>query len=549
MMKEVFKKYMKQFDVNYFNSLSNSQKNLYKSNHEKQNNCLIVNIAKLIKFMIQLGATNKNYAEISRNQFINNGLANQKYLKLLKNEGIIECKKNSNGKQTFLHLDNETIINMAKQEIYLTVSGKKYKFTDYGWKLITDENIAREIDELTKDYQITLYNTPEQQIKEAEYVDQDEQFLLKSMKNDMSLSFEPAEDSVMIREYLQYKLKEGKITKEQLKFKSQKYIEEARFKLNKLKGMYKFNFIKYQYRVYSAFTSTPKCWRKYIKTSTGGNLFEGFDIHASIVRIQPLVFLEQERSEKLMKDVNKIEEELAEGKDIYITFAKGDKNLRDKMKQSVMEATFCNNDDFVTRVKSKPYVNMIKDFYLENTPRMYQMRSVWREEKNPNYEQQMDEYLKYRKKEKQYEQEKRKWKREQKKGLHVDQCFKKRDFTIFKHVPKQGKSLIWQDFQRIETRLMLELMKRTEQKFGCICYHIHDGFDTNVELTDEQRKWIDDQFMMIYNEYKNKLIGVEVKIEKPVYKAVENKIIQVQTEPALDEAALTALMEGTEEFI
>ena len=509
-MKEIFKKYLKQFDVDYYNSLSNSQKNLYKSNVEKQNNCLLVNIAKLIKLMVEVGATNKNYIEIFRTQFINNGLANQKYLKLLKSEGIIECKKNSNGKQKFLHLDNETIINKAKDQIYLTVSGKQYKFTDFGWKLITDKNIANEINELTVDFQITLYNTPEQQLKEAEYIDEDREFLMKSMKNDLSLSFEPVDDAEMIKQYLQYKIKEGKITKDQLKFKTQKYVDEARFKLNKLKGMYKFKFIKYHYRVYNAFTSTPKCWRKYIKTSSGEDIFEGYDIHASIVRIQPLVFLEQERSEKLMKDVNKIEEKLAK-EDIYVAFANGKKELRERMKQSVMEATFCNNDDFVKRTKNKPYVNMIKDFYLENTPRMYEMRSVWREQKNPNYEKQMDEYLKYRKKEKQYEQEKRKWKKQQKNGLHVGENFKKRDFTVFKHVPKQGKSLIWKDFQRIETRLMLELMKRTEQQFGCICYHIHDGFNTNVELTLEQKKWIDGEFMKIYKAYKDNLFYKPVK--------------------------------------
>lgn len=421
-----------------------SKANLDKGQKKSKIRALVTNTLAIINLIESYETKNKNcYHFIHHNKFHNIN-KQQKYItnaiNFLKQNNIIQVYK-KDGKEYFCHWINEDLG-------FNQLVSKGYKITEYGYQLINNSinnpqwnNFLEAIDIKVKN--IKPY-TPEEVMKK--YSDEDYLFqhtknnIINVLNNNLQLQFHPLSDQQMINIYRQEK--HDNITD-----------QDILFKLNVVKDYFANKQFTYNIRMYSAFTNTPKCWRRFVTNTNQQPIGELFDIHSSILNILPLICriellkrkTDKETYNSFLKEEKLLEQYLEQ--DVYELIG-GKEYTREQIKSQLMCVIFSNNKSFNTiqctpkgKIK-KTASNKIKLWLKDNLPIMHQVIGTYDEVENKN--------------KKQY------W--------------------------KKTKSLIWMQFQKIETQLMSELNRAVSHHFNTKCYCIHDGLFCNVQFINQTNK-------------------------------------------------------------
>lgn len=452
------------------------------------------------------------YSYISRDEFIK-GFANDQAvfndcMKYLKNEGLVECRK-VNGVEYYIHWQNK-IDKIDK-------CPKAYKLTDKCKQIFTNTSQA-EFDEFIDSIKVEgiprrkyVPTTPKEQV---EKVNQDywfkhtKQNIEHVFNNNLELEFHPTTIDELVEQYNKQRMDQGE------KVLSRQQIEEF---ISQRIDEYANKDFSYNVRLYSAFTNTPKSWRKYVRTKNGNIIVELFDIPSSILNILPIVCrielrknnCSKEKFEQFLLEEKMLNSQLQRRYDkqnpvhIYEIIGNGEYS-KQEIKDNVMTVFFSNNKSFENvaniektakgKVKHTP-ANAVRIWLKNNYPIMFDIVS------------------------------------------HFEQKYDKTAKSY-----KKFKSQFWRAFQQIETEIMCELNVRVEKKFGLKVYNLHDGcfMDAlySTETSDEMVEFCRSQFnflkqgmnMKIDEKYSSneKPVETQVVVEKPV--VVQQAMKPVNTE-------------------
>ena len=504
-----------------------AQKNLTTFQKKKRLGAFVNNVLYIID-TIQT-KENKRLHIVINDEFTKNQTGDYSWIsmsefeKKIKDRGLLqECKtflKDNSLIDVLMKDGKEYFCHWANEQKGLHLCSKAYKLTDK-CKQIFANTTPEEFDQFIKQVGITerkyyTQPTPKEvmsKVKDEYWFKNTKANIEHVFNNNLELEFHPTSIKELVELYNQQRKTDGE--KEASK-------EEIELEISHRIDQYANKDFSYNVRLYNAFTNTPRSWRKFVTGKDGKTIDELFDIHSSVLNILPLVcrivllkdgcnkqtFLKFEAEEKVL--------EFMLQKDVYTTIAAG-RFTRQEIKNALMKVLFSNNKSFenVANIEltakgknKKTAANCIRIWLRDNFPIMFDVLAHFEE--------------------KQVKNAKSKW--------------------------TKKKSQYWKAFQQLETELMCELIVRVEKKFGIKVYSIHDGCFCQTELySSEKNEQMVNYCQYAYNQLKDelkKLINDKYKNIQPKENKVENSIILVQTEPALDEAALTALMQGTEQFI
>lgn len=443
--------------------------------------------------------TSGEYSYISRDEFLK-GFANDQVMfndcmKYLKNEGLVECKK-VNGVEYYIHWQNK--VDM------LDKCPKAYKLTDKCKQIFSNtsqEEFDAFIDSIKVDsiprrrYTPTTPKEKVQKVKCEYWFKNTKENIIHVFNNNLELEFQPTSIKELVDLYNKQRIDQGEktLSRTQIEEEIAKKIDE-----------YANKDFSYNVRLYSAFTNTPKSWRRFVRTKEGNSIKELFDIPSSIINILPIVCriellkneCTKEQYEKFLDEEKMLNSQLEKRYDkvnpvhIYEIIGNGIWS-KQQIKDSVMTVFFSNNKSFENianiekTVKGKiknTSANAVRMWLKNNYPIMFDIVS--------HFEQKYDKSAK---------------------GY------------------KKFKSQFWKAFQSIETEIMCELNVRVEKKFGLKVYNLHDGcfMDAlySTETSDEMVEFCRSQFnflkqgmnMKIDEKYcSEKPVKSPVVVEKPV---------------------------------
>ena len=447
--------------------------------------------------------TSGDYSYISREDFLK-GFANDQAvfndcMKYLKNEGLVECKK-VKGVEYYIHWQNK-VDNLDK-------CPKAYKLTDK-CKQILNNTSSEEFEQFIDSVMVKgvprrkyVPPTPKEEVQKAkcEYWFKNTKANIEHVfENNLQLEFFPTTVDELVETYNKQRVDQGEkvLSRAQINELIAQKIDE-----------YANKDFSYNVRLYSAFTNTPKAWRKFVRTKEGNQIQELFDIPSSILNILPIVCriellkkgCTKEKFEQFLEEEKMLERQLIRRYDkvnpihIYEIIGNGEWS-KQEIKDSVMTVFFSNNKSFenvanieVTskgKIKHTP-ANAVRMWLKTNYPIMFDIVA--------HFEQKYDKTAK---------------------GY------------------KKFKSQFWKAFQQIETELMCELNIRVENKFGVKIYNLHDGCfmdglysaKTSVEM---------EEYCRAHYEFLKQ--GIKQKIsEKYPFKAEEVKVVELpKVEPKVE---------------
>ena len=500
------------------------QKNLNKL-QKKKKLCAFINKTLYIIDLIQTRENQKNnlhlndevkkissgdYSYVSNDNFrkeIKKEIDLNECMKYLKSEGLIECRK-VNGKEYYIHWTNEK---------HLEKCPKAYRLTDKCKKIfnnLTEEEFDQFYDEFKDDSIPRRKYSPQtpkdvmSKVKAEFWFKNTKANIEHVLNNNLELEFHPTTIQELVDLYNKQRVDDGEksLTREQIELQISHRLDQ-----------YANKDFSYNVRLYSAFTNTPKSWRKYITAQNGSKIDELFDIHSSVLNILPLVcrivLLKNNQSTEALDKEQKILNYMFEDGNIYEKIG-GGAFKKQAIKDAMMKVLFNNNKSFknVANIELTPNKNIrhtatncIRIWLRDNFPTMFKVLA--------NYEQ------KY--------------------------------FPAEKG-SKKFKSQFWKTFQEFETELMCELIVRVEKKFGIKVYGLHDGCfcETGLYSTtknNEQEEYCKSEYKKLKEQLKqlinNKYPLVEKQVEVKV-EPVETKHKIVLTEEEVD---VDALMAGYEE--
>lgn len=402
-----------------------SKQNLDRGQKRKRISAFIKNVFAVIELISEREKKRPDieFHYISQDKFknlIKRDVLRAEVMEFLKQNNIIDVYKRE-GKEYYIHFEHE--------ELGIKKQPKGYKITEYGHKILNEATNDSKFKELMSYYKITKKQikkyTPEDVMKQ--YTKEDyylktrtRENIEKVINNNLELEFHPLSDEEMVKIYKEEKKDLGD--------------EDIKMQLDIVKDYFANKEFTYNIRLYSAFTNTPKCWRRFVTNRNGEKIVELFDIHSSVMNILPLVCrtvfakrtLSKEKFDKFLLEEKKLDN-ILQG-DVYKQIG-GNIFSREEIKKQLMHVVFSNNE-FVKKITYTPKgklrksaSNQIKKWLSENLPIMYEILS--------NFEQR-----------------------------------------------KQGgkkKSMFWYHFQKMETELMVNLNGIFSDKLKTTIYNIHDG--------------------------------------------------------------------------
>lgn len=439
------------------------------------------------------------YSYISREDFlsvIKKEADLNECLKYLKKENIIECRK-VNGVEYYIHWQNK-VDKLEK-------CPKAYKLTDKCKQIFSNTSQA-EFDAFIDSIKVEgiprrkyVPITPKEQVEKVNkdyWFKHTKQNIEHVFNNNLELEFHPTTIDELVEQYNKQRIDQGE------KVLSRQQIEEF---ISQRIDEYANKDFSYNVRLYSAFTNTPKSWRKYVRTKNGNSIVELFDIPSSILNILPIVCrielrkngCDKEKFEQFLLEEKMLNSQLQRRYDkenpvhIYEIIGNGEYS-KQEIKDNVMTVFFSNNKSFENvaniektakgKLKHTP-ANAVRIWLKNNYPIMFDIVS------------------------------------------HFEQKYDKTAKSY-----KKFKSQFWRAFQQIETEIMCELNVRVEKKFGLKVYNLHDGcfMDAlySTETSDEMVEFCRSQFnflkqgmnMKIDEKYSSSEKPAEspVVVEKPV---------------------------------
>lgn len=457
-----------------FNKHLEKERGANRSNIKRSNQALLKRIATCLDILIKYNVGVDYYTPIYGNSFNINNKQRARTLDILKKEKIIEVKTNEEGKESFQSCwkyNKET----KRKEFDNTIipTPKSYSFTEYGMKLIKNKQFVEQIKNLTdpikRDQTETITN----------------QWLKKAAEDNLSLKFVLTKSVDQVAaEYLEEAKDDWHVTPKNYKYK----FKEA--KLVVLTTIHNFNnkFLKIEQRMYTALSLCPKALRKYIQTTTGMHIDEGFDINSSIYTLLGST-LELYMKEKHIKpsinfynEKQKLHDLCFAKEHIYSYIGRWNKGhwTKEQIKPHNMQVVFSNNEDIQKRDNKKNARNQIKDFLQTEFPTIWSILIHFEQEVNEEYEQELKKYNNYLQQMKFYNIKKADWIA----AGRIDELYPIEPKYIKE--PKQLKSTIWKYFQKIETHIMLNLKHRIEAIYNTTAYWIHDCLCIEDQLLNEQ---------------------------------------------------------------
>lgn len=426
-----------------------------KGNKRKRINSFIKNAFAVIELISEREKKRSDiqFHYISRDKFkgaIARNECRAEVMNFLKENNIIDVLK-KDGKEYYIHFEHE--------EMGYNKQPKGYKITEYGHKILSDAVNDNQFKYLIKEYKITKKEIKKFSPQEVMTKYGKEEYYLKSrsrenvekvLKNNLELEFHPLSDEEMINIY--------KIEKRDLG------DQDIKMLLQMVKDYFANKEFTYNVRLYSAFTNTPKCWRKFVTNSNGIVIDELFDIHSSVMNILPLVCrivfasgkIDQNKFSSFLDEEKKLDSILeSKDVDIYNLIGEG-KFERQAVKEKLMHVIFSNNQsiskiEYTKRGKVvKSVTNQIKYWLKNNVPTMYEVLCNFEQVKDGN----------------------------------------------------KMKSMFWYYFQKLETELMVNLNGMMSNKFNTTIYNIHDGIFCDKNVITKERKEICKKY---YNVIKKKL--------------------------------------------
>lgn len=436
-----------------------SKQNLDRGQKRSKVNAFIKNVFAVIELISdrQKKRPDIEYHYISQDKFkdiIKRDDNRAEVMKFLKENNIIEVLK-KDGKEFYIHFQHETI-GLRKQP-------KGYKITQYGHQILKEAASDVQFKKILREYKVKKKEikkyTPEDVMnkysKEEYYLKtRTRQNIEKVLKNNLELEFHPLSEAEMVKLY-----KEEKPNTD---------TELIKRQLELVKDYFANKEFTYNVRLYSAFTTTPKCWRKFVTNKNGEKIVELFDIRSSILNILPLVcrmvfvqgkinmnkfnaFLEEEKMlENILNDKDQ---------DIYKVIGE-DVFDRQKIKDNLMLVVFRDNEN-VKKIEykkngepKKTAKNQIKLWLRKNTPVMYEILSTFEQIKDG----------------------------------------------------EKTKSMFWYYFQKFETELMVNVNGIFSDKLHTKIYNIHDGcFVEQKYVTEENKKRCLGYYVAIKNKLKQQI--------------------------------------------
>lgn len=452
--------------------------------------------------------TSGDYSYVSREQFlkvIKKESDLNECLKYLKEEKLIECRKVD---------DKEYYVHIPKADQNRCT--KAYKLTNKCKKALSNTS-QEEFDAFINSIKVEgierrkyVPPTPKKQLQKinCEYwFNNTKENIIHVLNNNLELEFHPTTVNELIEEYNKQRIEDGE------KVLNRQQIEEQ---IAQKIDQYANKDFSYNVRLYSAFTNTPRNWRKkYVKTKEGNNIEDLFDIPSSVINILPIVCRIELRKNGCTKDQFEqflLEERMLNNQlqrrydkndpvHIYNIIGSGE-YTKQQIKDSVMTVFFSNNKSFENvaniektktgKLRHTP-ANAVRLWLKNNYPIMFDIVS--------HFEQKFDKTAK---------------------GY------------------KKFKSQFWKAFQQIETELMCELNVRVEKKYGAKIYNLHDGcfMDAlySTKTSDQMKEYCRAQYDVLKQE-------ICKRIDEK-YPLQEQKSVTVKEQEQLD---VDALMAGYEE--
>lgn len=463
MLQTIFKQYLKK------------ERGANRSNIKRSNDALLLRIAKCFDTFIRYNVGVNYYTPIYGNNFGLDNKARINTLNILKQEKIIEVKTNKDGKESFQSCWKYNPETKKKEfDPTIVATPKSYSFTEYGMKLIKNKKLIEQIKNLTdpikRDQTETITN----------------QWLKKAAKDNLSLKFVLTKsiDQIAI-EYLEEAKDDWHVTKKNYKHK----LKEAKLVVQTTIHNFNNKFLKIEQRMYTALSLCPKALRKYIQTTNGMHIDDGFDINSSIYTLLGST-LELYMKEKHIKPSIDFYIEKQKLHDLcfdeqmhiyeYIGQWNGGHWHKKQIKPHNMQVVFSNNEDIIKMDSKKTARNQIKRFLQTEFPVIWSILIHFEQEVNEEYEQQLEKYNNYQQQKDFYNIKKADWIA----AGRIDELYPVEPKYIKE--PKQLKSTIWKYFQRIETHIMLNLKHRIEAIYNTTAYWIHDCLCVEVQLLNEQ---------------------------------------------------------------
>ena len=457
-----------------FNKHLEKEKGASRSNIKRSNQALLKRIAVCLDTLIRYNVGVDYYTPIYGSNFTINNKQRAKTLDILKKEKIIEVKTNKDGKESFQSCWKYNKETKRKEfDDTITPTPKSYSFTEYGMKLIKNKKLMEQIQNLTdpikRDQTETITN----------------QWLKKAAKDNLSLKFVLTKsiDQIAI-EYLEEAKDDWHVTEKNYKHK----LKEAKLVVQTTIHNFNNKFLKIEQRMYTALSLCPKALRKYIQTTNGKSIDEGFDINSSIYTLLGST-LELYMKEKHIKpsidfynEKQKLHDLCFAKKHIYEYIGQWNNGhwTKEQIKPHNMQVVFSNNEDIIKMDSKKTARNQIKRFLQTEFPTIWSILIHFEQELNEEYEQELKKYNNYQQQKDFYNIKKADWIAAGK----IDELYPVEPKYIKE--PKQLKSTIWKYFQRIETHIMLNLKHRIETIYNTTAYWIHDCLCVEVQLLNEQ---------------------------------------------------------------
>ena len=454
MLQNIFKQYLKE-EVGSKRQINNLR---------RANQSLLIRLAKCINTLVENQAGVDYYVPIYGSSFNLDNKVRFKTLNILKEQKLIEVKTNSQGRESY----QCSFTNNRKRNDINNPTPKRYRFTEYGWSLIQQQQFMDEIKQLSSNRKKqSKYQTPEEF----------NSILRKAAEDNLSLVFKPNKPlPVVVKQYLDAVKDEWHVTDLNYSYK----LKEAEKVV--MTTIHNFNnkLLKFNQRMYTALSLCPKELRQYIITRDGEHIGEGFDINSSIYTLLgdtielyltvkqipiPAEFYQQKK--QLLKLCFNPQKHIY----AYIGQWNGKHYTKEQIKPHNMEVIFSNNEDIKKRDQKNGPRNQIKDFFANHFPTMWEILTHFEEEQNQNYEQELEQYNQFIEDISLYNA-----------GLinhkprHINQ-------------PKKVKSTIWRYFHQVETYYELKLKQQLEAEDSSItAYWIHDCLSFKQSLLTAQFK-------------------------------------------------------------